>query len=257
VGTVLVTGGSGTFGSRLVPLLAGAGHDVRVLSRRAGAGTHVGDLSTGAGLAAACAGADVVVHAASDTRRFGRTDEAQTRRLLAACGGARHLLYVSIVGIEAIPYPYYRRKLACEGLVAGGGVPWSILRATQFHELLDLVLGFAARLPAAALPLDFQFQPVAAAEVAARVAGLVGAGPAGTADDFGGPEVRTLAELAGVWRAARGVRRPLVPLPLPGRVARGFRYGCNTCPDHAEGRQTWAEFLASGSPGPAGGTAAA
>ena len=208
-------------------------------------------------MASAAEGAEVVVHAASDTRRFGRHDEQQTRHLLAACRDAQHLVYLSIVGIDAIPFPYYRRKLACEQLVAGGPVPWTVLRATQFHQLLERVLGAAGRLPAAALPLDFRFQPVAAAEVAERAAALLAAGPAGRVADFGGPEVRTLGELARAWQEARGRHRPLVRLPVPGRVAGGFRRGANTCPDHAEGRQTWAGFLAGTATGHAGGGGAA
>ena len=249
--TVLVTGGSGTFGSALVPLLRLAGHDVRVLSRRPGAGTHHGDLATGAGLAAALDGAEVVVHAASDTHRLGRTDEEQTRLLLASCRDVQHLVYLSIVGIEAIPYPYYKRKLACEAQIAAGAVPWTVQRATQFHELIDLVLGTVTKLPVAALPLDFRFQPVAATEVAERAARLVEVGPAGRAPDFGGPEVLALRQMAETWQQGRGRHRPLVRMPLPGKVAHGFRQGLNTCPEHADGHQTWAEFVT----GPGGSTA--
>src|SRR4051794_6980079 len=130
---VLVTGGTGVLGRHVVSLARERGHDVRVLSRRPGAGTHVGDLATGAGVAEAARGAELVVHAASDTRRLGRSDLEQTRRLLAAARDARHLLFISIVGIDAIPYAYYRRKLACERAVAASGVPHTTLRATQFH----------------------------------------------------------------------------------------------------------------------------
>jgi uncharacterized protein YbjT (DUF2867 family) len=244
VSTVVVTGGSGTFGRHLVPLLEKAGHEVRVLSRRPGAGTHVGDLTTGEGLGPVLAGADVVVHAASDTRRFGRTDERQTATLLSASSGVQHLLYLSIVGVDALPYPYYRRKLACERLVEEGSVPWTILRATQFHELLAMLFTPLDRLPVAPLPLDFRCQPVAAAEVAEQVATLAEAAPSGRAPDFGGPLVSTFGELAREWRRQRGRPLRLVNLPIPGRVARGFCQGANTCPDHAKGRQTFAEFAA-------------
>ncbi|MGZ8633981.1 MAG: NAD-dependent epimerase/dehydratase family protein, partial [Solirubrobacteraceae bacterium] len=86
---VLVTGGTGTLGTQLVAILRERGHDVRVLSRRRGAGTHVGDLKTGEGVAAAAAGAELVVHAASDARS-GRSDAQQTGRLLTAVRDARH-----------------------------------------------------------------------------------------------------------------------------------------------------------------------
>jgi uncharacterized protein YbjT (DUF2867 family) len=205
---VLVTGGSGTFGSKLVPLLAERGHEVRVLSRRPGAGTHVGDLVTGAGVADAAVDAELIVHAATDNSiRAGRTDLMQTTNLLCAATGCRHLLYLSIVGIDDIPFGYYQRKLACEQTIAASSVPYTTLRATQFHELIDKTLRTVSRWPAALLPLGFRFQSVAD------------------------------------WRAARGRPRAVIGVRLPGEVARAFTQGRNTCPEHTDGRQTWAEFL--------------
>jgi uncharacterized protein YbjT (DUF2867 family) len=244
--TILVTGGTGALGSLVVERLRAGGHDVRVLSRRAGAGTHVGDLRTGVGIAEAARGAELVVHAASDVRRFGRSDPEQTAHLLDAARGAGHLLYVSIVGIDQIPFAYYRRKLTCEQQVAASGIPHSILRATQFHELIAWPLRGAERLPVAPLPLDFRFQTVAAADAAARAAELIGGEPTGGIVNFGGPEVLTLEEMAETWRAARGRPRRTVRLPLPGRVARAFREGRNTCPEEASHGQRWEEFVAAG-----------
>ncbi len=243
---VLVTGGSGTFGRKLVPLLAERGHEVRVLSRRPGAGTHVGDLATGTGVTEAASGAELIVHAASDSsvRSGGRTDLAQTENLLAAATGCRHLLYLSIVGIDDIPFGYYQRKLACEQAIAASLVPSTTLRATQFHELIGMTLRSVSRWPAALLPLSFRFQSVAAAEVAARAAELLDAEPTGRAPDFGGPQVLTGRQIVAQWRAVRGRPRAVIGVRLPGEVARAFTQGRNTCPDHADGRQTWAEFLA-------------
>ncbi len=243
--TVLVTGGTGALGRHVVDRLRERGHDVRVLSRREGAGTHTGDLATGAGVLDAVAGAEVIVHAASDFRRFGAPDMDQTRNLLAAAGGVRHLLYVSIVGIDAIPFRYYRNKLACERLITDSGVPHTILRATQFHDLLAAVLSGVQRLPVAPLPADFRFQPVDTADVATRIADLAEGEPLGRAADFGGPQVATLAELADVWKQYRGGPKHVLRVPLPGRIARAFRAGANTCPKHAEGTRTWADYAAS------------
>ena len=247
--TVLVTGGSGTFGSKLVPLLAGRGHEVRVLSRRAGRGTHVGDLSTGAGLAEAAAGADLVVHAATDSSvRMGRTDSQQTTRLLRQleqAGGCRHLLYLSIVGVDAIPIGYYRRKLACEQLVTASAVPSTILRATQFHELLQMALRAASRLPVAPLPTGLLFQGVAAGEVAARAAELIEGEPLGRAADFGGPQVLSSRQIISIWRDRFGRPRAVAGLRrLPGSAYRAFAQGRNTAPGQTDGVCTWAEFVA-------------
>ena len=245
VSTVLVTGGSGTLGSLVVPLLKERGDDVRVLSRRPGRGTHTGDLRTRAGLEDAIGGVDVVIHAASDTRRLGSADLLQTQNLLRSLGDVRHLLYVSIVGIDRVPYRYYRRKLDCEHAIEAAGVPHTIVRATQFHQLLEMVLRVAERLPVAPLPLDFPFQPVAAADCAARVATLAEGEPLGRAPDMGGPEVLSLAQIGETWREQRRRPRRFARLPLRGRVASAFRAGLHTCPDRAEGRQRWSEYVAT------------
>jgi uncharacterized protein YbjT (DUF2867 family) len=243
--TVLVTGGSGTLGKHLVGLLRRRGHDLRVLSRRPDAGTHQGDLRTGEGLAEAAEGAELILHAASDTRRAGRSDLAQTRQLLAAATKARLLLYVSIVGIDAIPFTYYKAKLACEREISSSPVPHTILRTTQFHERLAWLMTKVERLPVAPLPLEWRFQSVAAAEVAARAVELLEGKPLGRASDFGGPEVVTVRELVGTWRQRRGRPRRVTNLRVPGRVSRGLREGRNTCPDHADGMQRWADFVSA------------
>jgi uncharacterized protein YbjT (DUF2867 family) len=241
---VLVTGGTGTLGRLLVPVLQAGGHDVRVLSRRPGAGTHTGDLATGDGVAAAADGAEIIIHLASD-RRLARTDEQQTTRLLAAAGSCHHLLYLSIVGVDAIPFGAYQRKLACERLIAASDVPSTVLRATQFHELLAMILGIAARGPLAVLPLDMLFQPVAAADVATCLAELAGGPPLVRAPDFGGPEVLTGWQIAGAWRARYHRPRAVLSVRFPGPVYRAYADGLNTCPEHADGQQRWADYVTS------------
>ncbi len=244
VATLLVTGGSGTLGRYVVSRLRDGGHDVRVLSRRADGGTHQGDLATGQGVAAATRGVDAVVHAASDTRRFGRSDIVQTRTLLDLLPSQTgHVLYVSIVGIDAIPLGYYRRKRHCEELVSAAKVPSTVVRATQFHELAAMAFGAFERLPVAPIPSGFHLQPVAAREVADQVVDLIGGPPVGRADDFGGPEVLPLSAMAEAWRVHRHRPRRFVSLPLPGPAARAFRQGLNTCPAQAVGRQTWQNYL--------------
>jgi uncharacterized protein YbjT (DUF2867 family) len=243
-GTILVTGGTGTLGRVLVERLSADGRPPRVLSRRPGPGRAVGDLDTGAGLEDALRGASVVVHAAS---RPGH-DVAGTRRLVEAAraaGAQPHLVFVSIVGIERVPLGYYREKLAVEEVVTGSGLPWTIQRATQFHDLLDMLFSRLSRLPALPVLAGTAFQPVDVRDVAERLAVLAGAAPAGRAPDLGGPQVLPMAELARIWLTARGRRRPVLPLRLPGAVFRGYRAGGHLAPDHAEGRRTFADFLAA------------
>src|SRR6266536_331992 len=176
--TVLVTGGTGHLGRELVALLKPA-HRVRVLARSPRPGPEVqwikGDLGTGLGIAEAVAGARVVLHAAtlSPAARRGyflpadlwrsppEVDVGGTGRLLEEAGraGLAHFVYGSIVGAGRRRGRYLRLKHTAEELVRSGGVPWSIVRATQFHWLLDRMLGKAARLPALVLPAALTAQP--------------------------------------------------------------------------------------------------
>ncbi|MFD3759890.1 SDR family oxidoreductase [Streptomyces sp. NPDC058622] len=239
--TILVTGGTGNLGSLVVARLRDRGHEVRVLSRRSP--EHPVDLRDGGGLDAAVEGAEVVVHCASAPRGG---DERAAGHLIAAArqaGTVRNLVYVSIVGVDAVPFGYYRTKLKVERLVEESGLGFTILRATQFHDLVAQVVGAAARLPVVPLPKGVRVQPIAVGEVADRLAELAATTPSGRVPDMGGPEVRTLPELGRAYLAATGSRRPVVPLPLAGKAYAGFRRGGNLAPGHAVGRMTFAEYL--------------
>ncbi|BAJ31163.1 MULTISPECIES: NAD(P)H-binding protein [Kitasatospora] len=244
---ILVTGGTGTLGSAVVGRLLSRGCPVRVLSRQAHTpGEHgwaVGDLVTGRGLDAALAGAGTVVHCATT---HGKRDVEATRRLLEAARGAGvpHLLYVSIVGVDRVPLGYYRVKAECERLVADSGLGWTVLRATQFHDLLARVLEGLSKAPVVVVPRGVAFQPVDVRDVAERLAELAEGAPAGRADDFGGPRARPVEALAAEFLRARGRRRPVLRAPLPGRSVKALRAGGNLVPEHRAGRITFAEFLA-------------
>jgi len=246
----LLTGATGTLGRALRPRLRESGHTVRAASRSppddADRDWMELDLTTGQGIDAAVADADVVIHAATAPRGDAEAvDVAGTERLLdaAAAAGVSNFVYVSIVGVDEIPYSYYEHKLAAERAVESSAVPFTILRATQFHEFLDDVFGAVSRLPVWPLPTRMRLQPVAVAEVAAAVAEHATSEPHGRVPAVGGPEVRTLGELARAYRDARGLRRPVVRLPVPGAVVRGFREGDATCPDRNVGTQTWETWL--------------
>ncbi|WP_029291324.1 SDR family oxidoreductase [Cellulomonas sp. HZM] len=244
--TVLVTGGTGVLGSHVVELLRGRATPARVLSRTRG--DVVGDLVTGEGLAEAFDGVETVVHCASEPRQPEHDVQAAAQLLLAArAAGVGHVVYVSIVGVDRVPYSYYRAKLQVEELIADGGVPWSVLRATQFHSFVPFLLDRFTVGGITLLPRGVADQPVAVEEVAQRLVDLVDAGPSGRVDDLGGPEVIPAGELARMTYAAHGVDRRVVELPFPGKAFRALRAGAHLTPQHAEGRRTYAQWLAQSS----------
>ena len=243
--TILVTGGTGTLGRLVTERLRADGHEVRVLSRRAR--PYAVDLREGgAGLDAAVAGVDTIVHCAS-TPRGG--DERAATNLVAAArkAGVRHLVYISIVGVDRVPYGYYRSKLAVEKLVAESGVGWTVLRATQFHDLLLQVFEGLSKVPVMMLPAGVSDQPVEVAEVAEvaeRLVELANGAPAGRVEDLAGPEVRTFESLARAYLKASGKRRAVVQVPLWGAAYREFRAGGHLAPERAAGKGTFEDYLA-------------
>jgi uncharacterized protein YbjT (DUF2867 family) len=253
---ILVTGGTGTLGRHVLDRLRGTGLDVRVLSRHAhdpaeGVGYVTGDLATGQGIDAAVAGARVILHLAGSSKG----DEDKARHLVAAAAraGTPHIVYVSVVGADRVPqqgridramFGYFGAKYAAERVVAESGLPWTTLRASQFHDLVLEVAGGMAKLPVIPVPSGFRFQPVDSGEVADRLVELALDSPSGPVPDMAGPKVYPMADLVRSYLEATGKHRLLVPLPLPGQAARAVREGAVLAPGRAVGRRTWEEFLA-------------
>jgi len=251
---VAVVGGTGVLGRALVAELVARGDEVRVLSRTPpsklpeGATHRRVDLTSGEGLPEALAGVEVVVDASnSSPRNAGPVLVDGAERLLAAGAQARvrHHVGISIVGCDRVPTSYYEVKVKQEEAIIAGDVPWSLLRATQFHSLLAWAFGQAGR--ARLMPTgSARLQPIEPGVVAARLAGVAYAEPAGRLEDIAGPEVRTLSELARAWRKADG--RWMLPLPIPmvGKVGRPLREGALCNPDAAAGGPTFEEWLSRG-----------
>jgi len=187
-----------------------------------------GDLIIGEGLEAAVEGVKTIVHCASSPIRPRQVDVKGTERLLVVANraGVSHVVFISIVGIDRNPYfPYYRMKLETERIVEQSTVPWTILRATQFHEFVLRQIRFLELGPVALVPKGFLLQPIDTREVADRLVELALSEPAGRVPDVGGPEIRTFAGLARSYQKAAGRHRKLVEVPIPGKTARAVRQG--------------------------------
>jgi uncharacterized protein YbjT (DUF2867 family) len=196
-------------------------------------------------------GAEVIVHCAGGRKG---DDEAARNLVRAASGaGAPHLVNISVVGADRIPvasgvdramFGYFATKLATERVVAESGLPWTTLRATQFHDLILTVVQAMTKLPVIPVPSGARFQPVDTGEVAARLVELALGTPAGLVPDIAGPRVYTVSDLLRSYLQARHKHRLMVPVGLPGKAARAVRAGANLAPDRAVGQRTWEDFLA-------------
>lgn len=245
---IAVAGGTGTVGRHVVDVLEERGHDPLILSRSSGV-----DLVAGTGLSDVLAGVDAVIDVASvltisdqESRAF---FGAVTPNLLAAeeAAGVGHHVALSIVGIDRAPYSYYAGKVLQEKLVREGSVPWTILRATQFHEFASQIYGRVKAGPIVVIP-KMKSQPVAAREVAERLAELAVDAPAGRVADLAGPEVRMMAAMSKAWAKATGKGGPIIQVPIPGAYGRAMRDG-TLLPEAgsgaALGTQTFEQWLAA------------
>ncbi len=253
--TVLVTGGTGTLGRLVVPRLVDAGCRVRILSRtthpaQPGVAFVAGDLETGAGVDAAVAGADTVLHLAGSQKKDGL--KARTLVEAASRAGVGHMVFISVVGADRVPvtsaidrmqFGYFGEKRGAELAVMGSGIPWTMLRATQFHELGLLTLRLLSRGPIAFVFGGIRFQPIAAEEVAERMAQLTLGTPSGLVPDLGGPQALTMHALMRSYLASIGRRTPIIAIPVGGAAGRAMKAGANLDESRAVGRQTWEEFL--------------
>ncbi|MEV0016120.1 SDR family oxidoreductase [Streptomyces tendae] len=220
---VAVAGGTGLVGKYVVGELRAAGHTPVILAR-----SHGVDLTTGAGLAEKLSGSDAVIDVANivTTRRKTAVDffSRTTGNLIAAAraGGVAHLVTLSIVGSDEVDFGYYFGKRAQEELVRDGDVPWTVLRATQFFEFPEPLLNSAS--PVVMVPRMLT-RPVAAQDVAETLVAYALGDPAGMAPEIAGPDQLDMVDMARRIARARGRRRLVVPVTLPGKVGKAMTTG--------------------------------
>ena len=208
---VVVIGGTGTLGSQIVAKLQRDGHETLAASPESGV-----DTITGEGLAEALAGADVVIDAANapawDDEAVMEFFQTASRNLTAAAkeAGVGHYVAMSIVGADRLPDSgYLRAKVAQEEIVESGGVPFTIVRATQFFEFVGRIADSGANGSKVHLPTAL-FQPVAVAELGAAVAAVAEGEPAAGVVEIGGPEPLPMNETVARFLSANGDEREVV-----------------------------------------------
>jgi hypothetical protein len=228
--------------------LARRGHKVVASSR--GAADSVAsiryvtvDLATGSGLAGAVEGVKAIIHSATDPSRTEKIDVGGLRLLDEAAPADAHLLLPSIVGCDLIPTPYYKAKTDSEQVLTGLKRPWSILRATQFHQLIWGWYSRPSRNPLLLVPASTRYQVLDPMEMARKLVDAVEAGRQGRLEDLGGAFAYEAADLARSVLAAVGSHRRLIAYNRPGIVGAALRAGANLTPNRGEG-ETWNDFVA-------------
>jgi uncharacterized protein YbjT (DUF2867 family) len=259
-GLIVVTGGTGGLGRRVVSRLRDKGRNVRVLSRHLGHSQDgieymAGDLVKNEGVEEAVSGAEIVVHCAGIGKIKEDTAQAQNLVVAAKRGGVRHLVGISVVGAERVPvrsaidramFAYFASQRAKELVIEQSGLPWTNLRATQFYDGFILVMVRAmSKMPIVPLPAGTRFQPVDADEVADALAELALGAPAGQVPDIAGPKIYDSESLLRSYLMAIGKHRPILTIRMPGAAAAAIRAGANLAPGRAVGLRTWEEFLAT------------
>lgn len=246
---IAVAGGTGLAGRAVVQALQDANHEAVVISRSTGV-----DVTTGAGLADALVGADVVIDA-TNVMSLGRAKSeaffrAGSTNLMAAerDAGVKHHVVLSIVGSDRVDMGYYYGKRVQEAIALNGPIPATVLRATQFHEmsaqLLERASLFGGRIAFVPAMLT---QPVAVQEVAAALAAAAQAAPAGLLPDLAGPERITMPDMVRRLVAARGLPTRVISVRLPGRTGRAAATG-GLLPSGRgpRGHVTFTEWLSTG-----------
>ncbi|NUO49035.1 MAG: NAD(P)H-binding protein [Polyangiaceae bacterium] len=243
-----VTGASGSLGQALVRAGVAAGHDVTALvrSRKAKFPSRVtvreADIVSGLALRDAFAGCDAIVDGFNVRSTQGLVQG--TRNILEAAGDVdvKHFVGISIIGCDKVGIPYHRSKVKQEEVIERTTMPWSLVRATPFFDLLDKMFSFSV-LGMHFVPRDMLTQPVSVDEVATYLVAIAADRPMGRAPDFAGPEIMTMNEAFETWCHARGVRAGVIPIPLPGKMGRAARDGALTNPERAVGKETFSHWL--------------
>lgn len=257
---ICVAGGTGQAGSEVVAHALQQGHKVSVISRRPPSSANArdngavqyftADATTGDGLEAALAGADVLIDCLEGRSGKALRSFANGGSRLLAAAAARNVpkaVLLSIINCDRSSSAFYQSKAAKEAVYAASGMQTVVVRVTQFHSLLDTFFTAGKRVGVIPVFRGSSFQPIAPADAAALLLSeaLAPTGPAHRVVTAGGPEVASMREFAAIWQKTTGARGRIVEFPLPGEMGRYFRSGVNLVPDQRDGNQDFESWLAA------------
>ncbi len=253
--SVLLTGGTGQLGKMLLKELDMQRLSIGVLTREkehassSDVGYVNGDLTDSASLNSALShDYDVVVHCASNPGESDIVDVTGTQNLLKATGNrnVKNFIYISIVGVDKSAYKYYQNKLGAEKLVINSGIPYTILRITQFHDfVLNRILDAGNENDVIVIPAGLKFQPIDLADVCKRIGELIESGPTNSILQIGGPEIMEIEEIVQQYQTIMKPARRIEMISTLNDFRKLFTTGINLCPDQKWGSITWRDYLSS------------
>lgn len=244
---ILVTGGTGLLGKAVCALLSKRGIGYAVATHKKpvdGNMVHM-DLTIAEGMDTAILNRKVILHLASD-KKHPDNDVSGTKKLLqeiVKLNYNAHFIYISIVGIDELPMPYFRQKLQVEQEIKKSGVTYSIIRATQFHNYIDQILKQFLKFPLGILPHKVPVQPIDVSVVAEQLVNMCFEQPSNHTENIGGKEVLSLEEIAAVWLNIQNKRKTIVNMPLWGKAGRSLKAGSLTCANKTSEGKDWKQWV--------------
>ena len=249
---IIVTGGTGTLGREIVRQLLEQHYPVTILTSRRkpdvplGADIAAADVTDKTSLNNTIAGTNILIHCASNAQNFRAVDIEGTKNLLAALRKKHflHFIYISIAGVERSRYPYYLAKRETEEIIRQSGFPFSIVRATQFHNfVLERIIkpSESENSSILSVPKGLRFQSIDSKDVADKTIELMKNSPTNSIITIAGPEILTIEEMAQTYLNISRWNGKVHP--IENDMYSLFKTGVNLYPEFAAGKITWEQFL--------------